>query len=112
MCLEQFEGRVASWLAVVSLILGGAACGDDGGGSDDPDAAPQGNELGPLSDSDSAADEVLEGLPVGTAVGLTLVAEDPNADDTVSYSLTNDAGGRFAIDSSTGVVTLASVLDF
>lgn len=33
---------------------------------------------------------------------------DPNAFDTHRFSLTNDAGGRFQIDASTGVVTLAA----
>ena len=31
--------------------------------------------------------------------------------DTVSYSLSNDAGGLFAIDAVSGVVTVAGSLD-
>ncbi|MEZ5670018.1 MAG: hypothetical protein R3F55_21795 [Alphaproteobacteria bacterium] len=40
----------------------------------------------------------------GAAVGITALATDADATDTVSYSLTDDAGGRFAIDAATGVV--------
>ena len=43
-----------------------------------------------------------EGASNGTAVG-TVTASDAN-----SYSLTDDAGGRFAIDLGTGVVTVAN----
>jgi Ca2+-binding RTX toxin-like protein len=47
-------------------------------------------------------------------VGITAQALDPDASDTVSYALSDDAGGRFAIDASTGVVTVAdaSLLDY
>lgn len=49
----------------------------------------------------------------GTVVG-TVVADDSDSGDTITYSLSDDAGGRFAIDPSTGVITVAdgSLLDF
>lgn len=49
----------------------------------------------------------------GTVVG-TVVADDPDSGDSLTYSLSDDAGGRFAIDSTTGVITVAdgSRLDF
>gem|GEM_PF-5672610 len=49
----------------------------------------------------------------GQAVG-TVTGSDPDDGDTLSYSLIDDAGGRFAIDSSTGVVSIAdaSLIDF
>ncbi len=48
-----------------------------------------------------------------TLVG-TLLATDPDAGNTYTYSLTNNAGGRFAIDSTTGQITVAngSLLNF
>jgi VCBS repeat-containing protein len=52
---------------------------------------------------------VAENLPAGTVVG-TLSAHD-SAGDTLTYSLTNDAGGLFAVDSATGVVTTTAAFD-
>jgi hypothetical protein len=49
---------------------------------------------------------VVEGASNGTAVGLTATAADVNG-GTVTYSLTDSAGGRFAINATTGVVTVA-----
>jgi hypothetical protein len=59
----------------------------------------------PFDFNDGAANEVLENAANGTAVGLTVLAFDP-AGGLVTYSLSDDAGGRFAIDSSTGIVTV------
>lgn len=55
---------------------------------------------------------VAENASNGTVLG-SLVAIDSNVGDTHTFSLTDDAGGRFAI-SSVGVITLldASLLDF
>ncbi len=53
-----------------------------------------------------AADPVAERAPDGTVVG-TVVAADPDAGDTLTYALTDDADGRFAIDPATGVITVA-----
>ncbi|MHB8973083.1 MAG: cadherin domain-containing protein, partial [Pirellulaceae bacterium] len=52
-------------------------------------------------------DFVLENAANGTAVGVTALADDPDGTDTVSYALDDDAGGRFAIQTTTGVVTVA-----
>ena len=60
-----------------------------------------------ISDTDGASDYVLENAANGTAVGLTAFADDPDGTDTVSYTLDDDAGGRFAIHATTGVVTVA-----
>ncbi len=56
---------------------------------------------------------VAENAANGTVVGLAS-AIDPDRTGTVTYSLTNNAGGRFAIDSSTGQITIGngSLLDF
>jgi hypothetical protein len=51
----------------------------------------------------------------GDDVGIRAWAVDRDiSNNTVSYSLTDDAGGRFAIDSSTGIVTLVdhTLIDF
>jgi parallel beta-helix repeat protein len=66
------------------------------------------NVLGPLSDNDSTANQVAEDAAVGMPVGITALAADPDTGDTVAYSLDDNAGGRFLIDPTTGVVTVAS----
>lgn len=59
------------------------------------------------SDGDTAANTVSEGAANGTVVaGLALGATDPDAGQTLTWSLLDDAGGRFAIDAATGVVTV------
>lgn len=58
-------------------------------------------------DSDVAANSVKEGAANGTSVGITASSSDPNG-PAVTYSLSDDAGGRFAIDANTGVVTVAN----
>ena len=63
--------------------------------------------IGPISDSDAGSNQVAENAVVGTAVGITVVATDADGGDTITYSLDDDDGGRFAIDSLTGVVTIA-----
>ena len=64
-----------------------------------------------VSDSNAAANTVLENSSNGTTVGITGLATDPDGTDVVTYSLDNDAGGRFAIDSSTGIVTVNGAID-
>ncbi|WP_146215672.1 cadherin repeat domain-containing protein, partial [Hoeflea marina] len=64
-----------------------------------------------VSDSDAAANSVDENAAIGTSVGITAFASDTDGTATVSYSLSDDAGGRFAIDAATGEVTVAGPLD-
>ena len=63
-------------------------------------------------DIDGAADTVVEGAAHGDTVGLTLVSSDPGG-ASFTWSLTDDADGRFAIDAD-GVVTVAdaSLIDY
>jgi VCBS repeat-containing protein len=69
--------------------------------------------VGPVTDVDVAPELVDENLAPGAAVGYTAFAVDPDlTSNTVSYSLLDDAGGRFAIDAVSGVVTTAGALDF
>jgi Ca2+-binding RTX toxin-like protein len=64
-------------------------------------------------DTNVAANTVAENAAIGALVGLTAQAGDADATtNAVSYSLTDNAGGRFAIDATTGVVTVAGALDF
>ncbi|UVO50371.1 Ig-like domain-containing protein [Sphingomonas sp. SUN019] len=53
---------------------------------------------------------VAENLAAGAVVG-TVSATD-TANDTLTYALIDDAGGLFAIDAATGVVTTTGMLDF
>ncbi|HEY1067019.1 MAG TPA: cadherin domain-containing protein, partial [Pirellulales bacterium] len=64
-------------------------------------------------DSNSGVNLVAEGAAAGALVGVTASAADP-AGGAITYSLSNDAGGRFTINPTTGVVTVASgaVIDF
>lgn len=59
-------------------------------------------------DSSAATNTVAENSATGTVVGITASATDLDAGASVVYSLSNDAGGRFAIDANTGVVTVAN----
>lgn len=67
--------------------------------------------VGPVSDSDPSPDSVNENAAAGTAVGVTAQASDPDSPDTVQYSLDDDAGGRFTIDATSGIVRVAGSLD-
>jgi VCBS repeat-containing protein len=55
-------------------------------------------------------DSVDENAPAGTVVG-TVSADDPDPEDVLAYALVDDAGGRFAIDPATGVLTTTGALD-
>ncbi len=64
-----------------------------------------------ISDTDVASEVVLENASVGTAIGVTAFASDADVGDTVTYSLDDNDGGRFAIDTNTGIVTVAGAID-
>ena len=66
-------------------------------------------DVGAVTDSDAAANAVNENAANGTVVGVTALASDADAtNNTITYTLDDNAGGRFAIDGSTGVVTVAN----
>ncbi|MFN9229929.1 MAG: cadherin domain-containing protein [Planctomycetota bacterium] len=72
-------------------------------------------DVGPVSDANAAANSIAENSANGSTVGITAAASDADgSNNTITYSLTNTAGGRFTINSSTGVVTVAdgSLLNF
>ena len=63
-------------------------------------------------DTDAAANAVAENAAIGTLVGMTASASDGDATNNgVTYSLTSNPGGLFAIDATTGVVTVAGAID-
>ncbi|MFL6844128.1 MAG: cadherin domain-containing protein [Allosphingosinicella sp.] len=51
-----------------------------------------------------------ENQPAGTAVG-TFSASDPDPEDAMTYSLTDNGGGLFAVDPVTGKLTTTAPLD-
>lgn len=68
-----------------------------------------------ISDGNAGANTIAENAANGTLVGITAFASDADgSNNTITYSLDNNAGGRFAINASTGVVTVAdgSLLNF
>jgi hypothetical protein len=69
------------------------------------------HNVGAISDTDGTSNAVNENVSVGTTVGITASATDADGTDTVTYSLSDDAGGLFAIDANTGVVTVAGSIN-
>ena len=65
------------------------------------------------TDLSLSANSVAENASNGTVVGI-VTGTDPDSGDTQSYSLTDTAGGRFAINSATGAITVAdgTLLDY
>ena len=63
------------------------------------------------ADIDGAANAVTENAPAGIPVGITARAVDADGPDVISYALTSNPGGLFAIDAATGLVTVASAID-
>ncbi len=63
-------------------------------------------------DSSAALNSVAENAAIGTSVGITALASDADATtNTITYSLVNNDGGRFAINSVTGEVTVAGAIN-
>jgi hypothetical protein len=67
------------------------------------------NDIPPTApgDTNSAPNQVLDNVINGTPVGITARSTNLNG-EKITYSLTNNAGGRYAINSTTGVVTVAN----
>ena len=74
------------------------------------DSGGPGPNLAP-TDLALSASSVVEGAATGTVVG-TLSATDPTAGDTFTYTLLNNAGGRFSLNGAQLVVASAALLDF
>lgn len=99
-------------MLVLAVVAALTACGGGGAGGNGTNGNPSSPPVGAISDSDNTANSVTENAAIGTAVGITLTATDPDSSDSVSYSLAQDAGGLFAVDASSGVVSVAGQLDF
>ena len=72
-------------------------------------------DVGAVTDNDGATGgSIAENASNGDQVGITALATDADATDNVTYSLTDDAGGRFTIDANNGIITVAdsSLLDY
>ncbi|WP_298981845.1 cadherin domain-containing protein [uncultured Roseibium sp.] len=65
-------------------------------------------DVASVSDTDTAANAIAENASAGTQVGITALASDADATDTVSYSVDDS---RFSVDGN-GVVTVASGASF
>ncbi|WP_374371118.1 cadherin-like domain-containing protein [Dongia sp.] len=61
-----------------------------------------------IVDTNEAPNAVAADAEAGAVVNLTAQALDPDTGETLTYSLALDAGGAFAIDPTTGVVTVAN----
>ena len=59
------------------------------------------------SDADPALAEIMDNAAAGTPVGITLHSTDADS-PTLTYLLTDTAGGTFTVDASTGVVSVAA----
>ncbi|MCA9049745.1 MAG: cadherin domain-containing protein, partial [Planctomycetaceae bacterium] len=69
-------------------------------------------DVGPVTDTDPAADNVTENAVVGTLVGITGSASDADiTTNLITWSLDDDAAGQFAIDATTGIVTVSGAID-
>jgi Cadherin domain len=71
-------------------------------------------DTGAIDDTDSRANAVPENAANGSTVGITAFAADGDlTHSSITYTLDDNAGGRFAIDAATGMVTVAdgSLLD-
>ncbi|NRA61879.1 MAG: cadherin repeat domain-containing protein, partial [Psychrobium sp.] len=79
---------------------------------DNNTGAGAGVDIGPVTDVDTTTSHVSENAIVGTQIGITANATDTDVGDTISYSLSDNAGGLFSIDASSGIVSLANKLDF
>jgi hypothetical protein len=64
--------------------------------------------IGPLADVDTSVNTITDQAPNDTAVGIVVKAADPDTIDTITYSLINNAGGRFKINPDTGIITVAN----
>jgi hypothetical protein len=79
--------------------------------ANDPDALPLVYLLNQVPLANDAAFWVYENKSIGTSVG-TVTASDVVPSDTLNYSITaGNTGGAFAINSSTGAITVAGTLN-
>ena len=69
-------------------------------------------DVSAVSDSNGSDNAIDENVAIGTAVGISAAATDGDATTSaITYSLTSNVDGLFAIDPTTGVVTTAKAID-
>ncbi|MFM2053708.1 MAG: hypothetical protein RL456_1745, partial [Pseudomonadota bacterium] len=59
----------------------------------------------------SRVGDLPEDIPVGTEVGVVTASDGDATNSMITYRLVDDAGGRFAIDALSGVLSMAGPLD-
>ncbi len=67
--------------------------------------------VSPITDANTLPNQIAENSAIGSDVGIRALALDPDLFDTVTYSLDDSAGNRFAINPTTGVITVAGAID-
>ena len=113
------DGSLLNYEAATSHTITVVATSADGSSSDSEFVISLTDvdefDVSDSADADGAENDVLENATNGTLVGITAVASDADGTtNAVTYSLADDAGGRFAIHPTTGIVTVAdgSLLDY
>ncbi len=100
-------------LIIASILLQACGGGSGGGGSTTANYGENEYDISSVVDVNSSSNEIRDDAAIDSEVGITATASDLDVDyNTVTYTLSDDANGMFAIDASTGVVTLASSLNF
>jgi len=97
--IDANTGVITTTASVAGQVGTVSALSSDGSGSRlDVTVTVVSDPVSAISDSDPADQEVNENAAAGTSVGITVLATDAEPTDTVSYSLSDDAGGRFQIN--------------
>ena len=98
----DFEGPAGHAYSITVQAVSGASTTSSTFSIGVTDVAPS-----PPADSNGAPDTVFEGAANGSTVGITAASTDPGGNPAATFALTDDAGGLFTINSTTGVVTVA-----
>ena len=70
------------------------------------------NEAPEFPDTETGARSVAENTAAGEDIGAPVAATDPDAGDTLTYTLGGDDAGSFAIDAATGQLMTEAALDY
>ena len=73
---------------------------------------PQSNQPPAFPATERGVRSVAENMAAGQAIGAPVAAVDPNADDTLTYSLSGDDDASFDIVASTGQLQARAALDY
>lgn len=70
-------------------------------------------DVSPIVDSNPSTNQIDENVAIGTNVGITAFSQDADGtNNTITYTLDDDAGGLFAIDSASGVIRTNAAIDY